>query len=945
MKHLLFVFFFAPWLVFTSVAPHAWAGGASEVSEWEDALNRVSRAVVSLRVRQTRDFDTERAGSSGGTGFVVDKERGIILTNRHLVKSGPVIAEAVFLNHEEVDLEPIYRDPVHDFGFYRFDPSQVRFMEIDEIPLRPDKARVGLDIRIVGNDSGEKISILGGTLARLDREAPTYGSASYNDFNTFYLQAASNTSGGSSGSPVVDIAGHAVALNAGARTNTASGYYLPLWRIVRALDFVREGSQPPRGTLQASFKYTPFGELRRLGLSAETEQETRDRFPQSVGMLVVDRVVPSSGVYGLLRPGDILLSANGRAIGTFVDLAEVLDEHVGANVAIDLERGGQRKTAQATVEDLYAITPDSFIEFSRGVIHDLSYMHARNHNIPVSGVVVAQPGYALGNAGISARTLIDEIEGRAIGDLNDLEETLEGLPEGARVRVRVRTLADPRQAREVVLTIDRTWHPARRCTLRREDGTWPCTDIARVEPSKELDPNEAPPVVAFPTGKSRAGRALARSLVTVHFEVPYPTAGIKNTSYRGPGLIIDTDQGLILTDRDTVPVLLGDLHVSLAGQLRLPARVVYLHPVHNLAVLRVDPASLARSKARNIRFVDRDVEAGRRVRQVALDTAGSLIDYPTRVAQTGSIILGTGRTPRYRDVNLEGFALTDSLTSIGGVIADRRGRAIAAWLSFMDAQKDQAGLRAMPAAFIRRVVEPLVRGKDVDYRALGVDLGVVTVAVARERGLSEGRVRAVLAKPERHRRVLEIRRVWGGTPAEQALRAGDLIVEIEGRSVSRMLEIEELTKMSEVSLIVLRDGEEVELRVPTTPLSGRGVDRIVQWSGLILHEPHLEVAVQGGERADGVYAAWAWYGSPAFDAGIRPTRRLVEVNGESISDLDDFLDQVSGLSHGEPVRITTAMLDGRAEVHTLKFDSAFWPTWSFAFDGETWQRVILDGGE
>ncbi|HHO54694.1 MAG TPA: serine protease, partial [Deltaproteobacteria bacterium] len=137
------------------------AGAADD--GWQATLDRVTRGVVSIRMDRPRAFEGKGRSNSYATGFVIDAERGLILTNRHVVTPGPTVAKAVFLDHEEVPLVPIYRDPVHDFGVFRYDPGDLRFLEAPSLQLRPDKARVGVPIRVVGNDAGEQISILDGT--------------------------------------------------------------------------------------------------------------------------------------------------------------------------------------------------------------------------------------------------------------------------------------------------------------------------------------------------------------------------------------------------------------------------------------------------------------------------------------------------------------------------------------------------------------------------------------------------------------------------------------------------------------------------------------------------------------------------------------------------------------------------------------------------------------
>lgn len=70
--------------------------------EWQATIEQVVKSVVSIHFCQTCSFDTDLSMSSQATGFVVNAERGYILTNRHVVCPGPFWGYCIFDNHEEV---------------------------------------------------------------------------------------------------------------------------------------------------------------------------------------------------------------------------------------------------------------------------------------------------------------------------------------------------------------------------------------------------------------------------------------------------------------------------------------------------------------------------------------------------------------------------------------------------------------------------------------------------------------------------------------------------------------------------------------------------------------------------------------------------------------------------------------------------------------------------
>jgi hypothetical protein len=151
--------------------------------------------------------------------------------------------------------------------------------------------------------------------------------------------------------------------------------------------------------------------------------------------------------------------------------------------------------------------------------------------------------------------------------------------------------------------------------------------------------------------------------------------------------------------------------------------------------------------------------------------------------------------------------------------------------------------------------------------------------------------------------------------------------------VNRFREVERAVQKNSVRLTVLRAGKEQVVDVPTVVLGGRDLDRILVWAGAVLQKPHRALSAQRGIAPEGVFVAYFSYGSPATRYQLWAGRRIVEVDGQPISDLDAFVKAVSGREDRSSLRLRTVSWNGSVEVITLKLDQRFWPDVRAAPDG------------
>ncbi len=361
----------------------------------------------------------------------------------------------------------------------------------------------------------------------------------------------------------------------------------------------------------------------------------------------------------------------------------------------------------------------------------------------------------------------------------------------------------------------------------------------------------------------------------------------------GSGVIIDS-QGIILTNNHVVEGA-DEIVIELADGTELDATDVKTDPRTDLAVVHVEPdGSLPAA-----RLGDSD--------ELAIGDWVIAIGNPFELEQTVSagIISGKGRSLGL--VERGTFLQTDAAINpgnSGGPLVTLRGEVIGINTAIASRSGGYNGIGfAIPVNTARRVAQQLIEHGRVRRAYLGVQIGEVDAALARQ-----------LELPSREGVVVV--EVYPNTPADDAgIERLDVIVEFAGKPVRTPGELQQRVEQvpldSRQEVTILRGGEQMEVEVVAQALPddfGRFASRRSEEGrrpdkgetgrsgelGITVGELDDEIAEQlEYPRGEGVLVTAVDQDSVAFREGLRAGQVILKVGRQDVNSPSDFEDALA----------------------------------------------------
>lgn len=397
----------------------------------------------------------------------------------------------------------------------------------------------------------------------------------------------------------------------------------------------------------------------------------------------------------------------------------------------------------------------------------------------------------------------------------------------------------------------------------------------------------------------------SRSLNNQNFEFYLPDA------YRfrrtGTGTLISPD-GYIVTNVHLVQG--ADLiEVTLYNKRRLPARLIGLDPLSEVAVIKIKGREFPFARLGN----SEQCEVGQWV--IAI---GNPLGLGSTV--TAGIISAKARRLDiiHDDFAIESFIQTDAAINpgnSGGPLINLQGEVIGINTAIAtETGLDMGFAFAIPANLVRKIVADLIRYGKVSRAYLGIALREIDEVAARA---------LKLKSPDG----VFVDDVFPESPAAKAgVLAGDIIVKLNDKQVERPNEVQmfigQKNPGDRIEIQLIRDGKPRQLHVelgeyftPRMSSSPQNAVRVYKYAGIKARNlTPLDLQELGLEVKHGVFVDEVAYGSPAARAGLLSEDIVLELNKKPIANADEFYRALSMMKDGDAFMLRILRGDTRLHI-------------------------------